>query len=276
MKTPPILSIVSISYNQAKYIDQCIDSSREFCEGLVQHIFVDPGSSDGSRIKLLEYADSNDDVTLIFEEDLGPSDGLNKGLKVCTGEWVCFLNSDDFFVPKQLEKVLKILESEKNAHLIYGNGITLFNNRFEFKYISKYSRRIFQSGALRIFQQSTFFRSQIIRHHNIQFNVNNRSCWDLEFILEVLNTKVRTRQIRNFVGCFRLHNESISGGVSNSIDYLNTLGRLRSEYFSKKDHKWRHCIRISVFLNLIWMRLISLPERRFLKNEDFDFISFYD
>ena len=270
MKTPPILSIVSISYNQAKYIDQCIDSSREFCEGLVQHIFVDPGSSDGSRIKLLEYADSNDDVTLIFEEDLGPSDGLNKGLKVCTGEWVCFLNSDDFFVPKQLEKVLKILESEKNAHLIYGNGITLFNNRFEFKYISKYSRRIFQSGALRIFQQSTFFRSQIIRHHNIQFNVNNRSCWDLEFILEVLNTKVRTRQIRNFVGCFRLHNESISGGVSNSIDYLNTLGRLRSEYFSKKDHKWRHCIRISVFLNLIWMRLISLPERRFLKNEDFD------
>lgn len=266
----PILSIVSISYNQGKYIDQCINSSRNLNVGLVQHIFVDPGSNDGSREKLVQYADTNDDVILIFDKDSGPADGLNRGLQECTGEWVCFLNSDDFFVQSQLQKILRLLESENRADLVYGNGITVYDNRFEFRYISKYSRRIFQSGTLRMFQQSTFFRLGELKKHKIQFNTENKTCWDLEFILEVLNTKFRTKQIPNFVGCFRLHPESISGGVSNNVDYQNTLRRLRSEYYSKKDHKWFYLIRILVFLDLIWMRIISLPERRVIRDEDID------
>ena len=78
------VTIVTLSFNQRPYLEQCLASvlSQDF--GDLEYIIVDPGSTDGSRELLEEY--SKRIARLILEEDKGPADGLNKAFSHATGE----------------------------------------------------------------------------------------------------------------------------------------------------------------------------------------------
>ena len=73
-------SIVTISFNQARFLEQAILSviSQDYLN--IQYIVVDPGSTDGSRDIIEKYHNHIDKI--IFEPDNGPADGLNKGFGV--------------------------------------------------------------------------------------------------------------------------------------------------------------------------------------------------
>ena len=77
-------SIVTISYNQAQFLEQAIRSVIEQDYPDVEYIVVDPGSTDGSREIIERYRDRIDRI--IFEPDKGPADGLNKGFAQATGD----------------------------------------------------------------------------------------------------------------------------------------------------------------------------------------------
>src|SRR3546814_19401558 len=73
----PFLSIVTLSFNQAGYLRQALESVIAQKDGSVEFIVVDPGSTDGSRDIIAELGDGIDNV--ILDPDRGPADGLNKG-----------------------------------------------------------------------------------------------------------------------------------------------------------------------------------------------------
>ncbi len=76
------VSVVTISYNQAEFLEQCIRSVIEQDYDDIEYIVVDPGSTDGSRDIIEKYHDYIDHI--IFEPDCGPADGLNKGFAHAT------------------------------------------------------------------------------------------------------------------------------------------------------------------------------------------------
>ena len=85
------LSIVTISYNQAPYLRQCVESVISQKSDDIEYIVVDPGSTDGSREILQSYGDAIDH--LILQTDKGPADGLNKGFAKAKGKIGYFVNS---------------------------------------------------------------------------------------------------------------------------------------------------------------------------------------
>ena len=87
------ISVVTISYNQACYLEQTIISVLNQDYENVEYIVVDPGSTDGSRDIIEKYR--NRIQHIIYERDVGPADGLNKGFAVATGDVFYFINSDD-------------------------------------------------------------------------------------------------------------------------------------------------------------------------------------
>jgi len=90
-------SIVTISYNQAQFLEKAILSVLNQ-EGVgLEYIVVDPGSTDGSREIIERYRDRFGHV--VFEKDHGPADGLNKGFQYATGDVYGYLNSDDVLLP---------------------------------------------------------------------------------------------------------------------------------------------------------------------------------
>ncbi|HSN21662.1 MAG TPA: glycosyltransferase [Usitatibacter sp.] len=81
---PPRITMVTISFNQARYLEACIGSVLAQGYPDLEYIVVDAGSTDGSRDIVARYAGRL--AAAILEPDAGPADGLNKGFARATGE----------------------------------------------------------------------------------------------------------------------------------------------------------------------------------------------
>lgn len=188
------ISIVTISYNQARYLEETICSVVEQDYPHVEYIVVDPGSTDGSRDIIDRYRDRIDKV--IFEPDNGPADGLNKGFAQATGDIFGFLNSDDVLLSGALSQVANAFSRSSLVDVISGHGIVIDANGKEMRrtYSDHFYRIMAAYGACILVQQSTFFRSQMFNRVG-GFNIDNRSNWDGELFVDMSLHQARFKVI---------------------------------------------------------------------------------
>ena len=96
----PRITIITPSYQQAGFLEECIRSIHDQGYPDLEHIIVDGGSTDGSREIIERYADKL--AWWCCEKDKGQSDAINKGLARATGQVFGWLNSDDLLLPGSL------------------------------------------------------------------------------------------------------------------------------------------------------------------------------
>jgi glycosyltransferase involved in cell wall biosynthesis len=156
------ISVISPSYNQAQFLKDNLDSVQRQTYKNVEHIIVDPGSSDRSRDIALSYPH----ITPLFEEDRGQSDGICKGFKKATGDILVWLNSDDFYPNENiLLQVVKIFDANPSVDVVYG-GVDFVdeNNKFLKKgYVNRDSKNLFESFQYQvgIVQPGVFWRREV-------------------------------------------------------------------------------------------------------------------
>jgi glycosyltransferase involved in cell wall biosynthesis len=122
-----LLSIVTVSLNAAATIERTLASvALQQADFGVEHICVDGGSSDHTRAIIDRWALRDPRVARIYEADTGIFDAMNKGLRAARGEYVLFLNADDFLVARNtLASVLTgyIHGGADNPDLIVGDAV---------------------------------------------------------------------------------------------------------------------------------------------------------
>lgn len=123
----PFISIITVSLNAAATIEDTISSvAHQRTNFGIEHICVDGGSKDATRSIIDRWmARGTVPMQSVYETDNGIFDAMNKGLKVARGEYVLFLNADDFLVsPHTLAKVTQDLApgAGQNPDLILGNA----------------------------------------------------------------------------------------------------------------------------------------------------------
>jgi glycosyltransferase involved in cell wall biosynthesis len=217
------ISIVTISFNQAKYLRQCIESILGQVDCDLEYIVVDPGSTDGSREIIESYGDR---IVRVFERDSGPADGLNKGFSLATGAIFGFINSDDYLLPKALQKVTQFF-CQKNLHrFMTGQGfVELPTGELKIVRPSTLNLTNMLHRSAVIFQQATFFPADAFVQAQ-GFNINNKTCWDYElFIRFLLNGLVHEVSPEN-LAVFKLHADSISGSGRFTANYLKELDQI--------------------------------------------------
>ena len=107
------VSIITVSYNSEKTIEQTIFSVNNQTYSNIEHIFIDGHSSDNT-VEIIRKKSKRDNL-IISEKDKGIYDGMNKGLKYSNGDLIFILNSDDvFLVLIRFQKSLKNLKQIKN------------------------------------------------------------------------------------------------------------------------------------------------------------------
>jgi GT2 family glycosyltransferase len=113
----PRISVVTVSYNQHEFLEQCLFSVFNQRYPNLEYIVVDAGSTDGS-IEILRRHEARFDH-LIIEPDEGQSDGLNKGFRQATGDILTWTNSDDMLAPWALKRAA-LAFAESGADLVTG------------------------------------------------------------------------------------------------------------------------------------------------------------
>ena len=117
MQNPKISVIIPV-YNVQEYLHECIDSVLHQTMQDFEIICIDDGSTDASGLILQEYKKADDRVKLFFQTNEGASAARNVGIKAAQGEYIYFLDSDDYIEPDTLETACKELDA-KNLDIVY-------------------------------------------------------------------------------------------------------------------------------------------------------------
>jgi glycosyltransferase involved in cell wall biosynthesis len=156
------ITIITPSYQQATFLEECLRSVRSQQGVEVEHIVVDGGSTDGSR-EIIERRAAGL-AWWCSERDAGQSDAINKGLAHATGEVCTWVNSDDALLPGALEHVAAAFGSDP-ALQVYGGRIVHRDDTGDrvFEPLNEASdvRRLFCDPVIN--QPATYYRTRVLR-----------------------------------------------------------------------------------------------------------------
>lgn len=126
----PKISFIIPVYNTEKYLETCIDSiiNQEYHN--YEIILVDDGSKDGSGVICDTFSKEYDNVKTIHQKNSGLSEARNTGIKNSTGDYLLFVDSDDFIEKNSLSKIVDILNSQdKHIDVMFLEAIKIFPDK---------------------------------------------------------------------------------------------------------------------------------------------------
>jgi len=200
----PLLSIVTPSYNQAKYIEHNLQSVKNQSYPNVEHIVVDGGSDDGTVDILKTYEDEYN-LRWVSEPDRGQSHAINKGIRMANGEWIGWQNSDDYYTPSAFEGFHARLKANPDADLIYGDLIVVNEEREEINRIFTIPRSKFvcRNWSTYTSNQCTFIRASVFERVGM-LNEKIELTMDTDLFYRMAQQEVRAEHVSDFFGVFRV------------------------------------------------------------------------
>ena len=105
-----LISVIIPIYNVEQYLDRCIDSVKKQTYTNLEIILVDDGSPDNCGKMCDEYAEDDKRIKVIHKENGGLSDARNAGIEIATGEYITFIDSDDYVSLDYVEYMYKLLK----------------------------------------------------------------------------------------------------------------------------------------------------------------------
>lgn len=210
----PLVTIVTPSFNQGRFIRQTIESVLAQDYPRIEYIVMDGGSTDETAAVVKEY---DGRLSWFSEKDRGQSHAINKGFRMAQGELVAWLNSDDLLLPGAVRHAVAAFERRPQAGAVYGEGYLIDRNgeikrRFPHTQAMNLWRLVHLSDF--ILQQTVFFRKSVLEEVGyINEQLHYTMDWD---VLIRIAKRYPLEYIGEFMAALREYAEakSSSGGLT--------------------------------------------------------------
>lgn len=156
------ISVIVPVYNVKEYLTECIESILMQRNCKIQLILIDDGSTDGSAVICDKYAEENEQILALHQKNAGVCAARNTGMSVATGEYIVFVDADDYLKEKNVfQKLVQALEGTE-ADIAVGNYMRLWKGRMlKAESHNSFSKEERQSGSFRF---SGFFSVGVLSY----------------------------------------------------------------------------------------------------------------
>jgi len=231
------ISIITTNYNTDKYLEETIKSILNQKGNFeLEYIITDGKSTDGSLEIIKKYKDK---LRYISEKDKGQSNGINKGLRMATGDIVAFLNADDIYLDNTLDTVVRYFKDNPECMWLTGYCKIIDENGKQIKkYITEYKNRKLRRFTFEqlliedcISQPATFWRRELLNEvgyidESLHFSMD-QDLWAR------FAKKYKLHLIREYLACFRFTSDTKTGS---NVDKTLIESKLVAQRYS--DSKW--------------------------------------
>ncbi len=190
------ISVITVCYNSASTIGQCLQSVSVQDWPNVQHIVIDGASTDGT-VEILNAHQAHLAI-IVSEPDQGIYDAMNKGLDLARGEIVCFLNADDLYASKSV--LSQVVQQFQQHHLdaVIGD-VAFFNPKDPQKSIRRYRSDRFTPARLAwgwMPSHPALFLKRTVMTKVGNFKTDYRIAGDYEYVVRAFyNSKLQYRHL---------------------------------------------------------------------------------
>ncbi len=204
MPCMPRISVIVPVYKVEQYLPKCIESILEQSLADFELILVDDGSPDGSGAICDRYAQRDSRLRVVHKPNGGVSAARNTALDLAAGQWVTFIDSDDWVAPHYLETLLGLAEGDGGFDLVIGGYTAMSGNkpdrRLAFpdaaigseRFADLFTKhRIYDYGYI----ASKLYRRELVEQHGLRFNTAVSLGEDSFFMLDYLCHASRVRLI---------------------------------------------------------------------------------
>jgi glycosyltransferase involved in cell wall biosynthesis len=187
MLNDPVLSIIVPVYNSEKTLTQCLDSIISQTLTNFECILVDDGSTDKSPAICNEYVQKDSRIQVLHKPNEGASAARNDGIKAACGEYIAFVDSDDYILPDMYRLLLEEIENEKKELVCC--GYTHRNKVYlppPFFYGASTAQAVYHLEHSELFGLiwNKLYLVKIIKTHNISFHAGQYFGEDMFFNLQ--------------------------------------------------------------------------------------------
>ncbi len=251
------LSIVTVCFNSEKTIQKCIESVLNAAENNFEYIIIDGKSSDLTleiaNSYVLPFRDKGIEYKIISEEDTGIYNAMNKAVLVAQGDWILFLNSDDYLYDKNSLTELMSNSELDRYDVVYGDILVSFDNQLMLQKPRDLKR--LKSGIEMPFcHQATFTKASVLRRFG--FDEKYIIISDIDSFLRMYEAGLDFFYIPKIIAVF-------------SNDGLSQTHRIESIYEGKVLLKSHNCYSLDRILDLnlrlLWYKIKKIVPYRLIK-----------
>lgn len=219
-------TIVTITFNAEGVLKRTLDSVLAQHFPHVEHLIIDGASTDSTLQIANDYKSLSDnthlghDIRIMSEPDKGIYDAMNKGLRMATGDYICFLNAGDFFpTPHTLDTIVEksCLESVASTQwpaVIYGNTDIVDSHGHFLRHRrltppKKLSWRSFRKGML-VCHQAFYARTDIARHtpYDTRYRFSADVDWCIRVMKEAKRRELQLRYVEDVVANYTMEGQT--------------------------------------------------------------------
>lgn len=226
------ISVIIPVYNAERHLEECLDSCLQQTLSQIEIICINDGSIDSTAKILEKYASKHSKIVILNQKNQGAGIARNLGIEYAKGEFIAFMDSDDYYLDKDALKKLYVAAIEENV-LVCGGGALFLN---EGKLNQSDTRHCFQENRIMYYKEyqktggftQFLYNTHFLRESKIKFPAYRRY-QDPPFFVQIM-TKARSFYvirdcvyvIRNTDKIVKYDNKSVVVGVLHGImDILN-------------------------------------------------------